>query len=257
MTQVGALAVAAPPRVRDRLRATPDGPVAVVHRGAHALYLDVGGWCVGVIASSAVRVPCALRPAIDSLSGILPAGSRSAYLEVGTLHLGGRPLSIGRLEATYVPRIDTGAVFGTEAYSVTVQATPPATVAEFVAAHLPHGRVDPVTAAHLIGRGEGLTPLGDDVLAGWLALHRAAGVPTDDVDGVVRAFASRTTLLSATLLDCAVHGEVIPEFADWLRALGTVDAPARARTLQAVGGSSGAGLLHGGQLALTHLREAA
>ncbi len=256
MTQVGALAVAASPRVRDRLRQTPDRPVAVIHRGVHALYFDVGGWCVGVIASTAVRVPCALRAAIDSLSGIVPGDPISAYLEGGTLHVGGRPLSIGRLEATYVPRFDTGAVFGTKAYSVTVQATPPATVAEFAAAHLSRGRIDADTAAHLIGRGDGLTPLGDDVLAGWLALHRAAGVPTDDVDDVVRRFASRTTLLSATLLDCAVHGEVIPEYAAWVRALGTPDAPARARALRTVGASSGAGLLHGGQLALAHLEAA-
>ena len=66
----------------------------------------------------------------------------------------------------------------------------------------------------MLGRGDGLTPLGDDVLCGWLALHRAAGVPTPDVDAEVRAeHLHRTTLLSATLLDCALHGEVMPEFA--------------------------------------------
>ncbi len=41
MTPVGALAVAAPPRVRDRLRAAPDGPVPVVHAGPHAVYVDL------------------------------------------------------------------------------------------------------------------------------------------------------------------------------------------------------------------------
>ena len=207
----------------------------------------------GVIAvGGAVRVPCALRGAQQSIRypDLCRATPYPAYLEGGTLHVGSRPLPIGRLEATYVPRLDLGVVFGTEAHSVTVQATPPATVAEFAAAHLPGGRIDADAAARLIGRGEGLTPLGDDVLAGWLALHRAAGVPTDDVDAVVRTHASRTTLLSATLLDCAVHGEVIPEYAAWVRALGTPDAPARGRALQAVGGTSGAGLLHGGRLAL-------
>ena len=262
MTRVGALAVASPPRVRDRLRAAPDGPVPVVHSGAHALYVEVGGWCIGVIAPTAVRVPCALRlgaqpPATEQLSGFAPSGPISAYLEGGTLHVGRRPLPIGRLEATYVPRFDPGAVFGTEAYSVTVKATPPATVAEFAAAHLPRGRIDADTAARLIGRGDGLTPLGDDMLAGWLALHRAAGVATEDVDAVVRTHAPRTTLLSATLLDCALHGEVIPEYAAWMRALGTLDAAARARTLGSVGGSTSAGLLHGGLLALTQLSEAA
>jgi len=37
-----------------------------------------------------------------------------------------------------------------------------------------------------VGRGGGLTPLGDDVLVGWLALHRAVGVSTPDVDDAVR-----------------------------------------------------------------------
>ncbi|MEJ7794447.1 MAG: DUF2877 domain-containing protein [Nocardioides sp.] len=156
-----------------------------------------------------------------------------------------------------MPQLDHEVVFGTEARSVTVEATPQATVAEFAAAHLPRDRVDTDVATRLIGRGEGLTPLGDDLLAGWLALHRAAGVGTAEVDDVVRSHAHRTTLLSATLLDCAVHGEVVPEFAAWVAALGTPEAPPRAAALSAVGATSGAGLLHGAHLALAQLQEAA
>ena len=37
----------------------------------------------------------------------------------------------------------------------------------------------------------------------------------------MRAALDRTTLLSATLLDCALHGEVLPEFAAYVAALGT------------------------------------
>ena len=66
------------------------------------------------------------------------------------------------------------------------------------------------------------------MLCGWLAVHRAAGVATPEVDATVRALAATTTLLSATLLDCAMHGEVIPEFAAWLAALGTDDEEPRA-----------------------------
>ena len=255
MTPVAALAVAAPIRVRDWLQAAPDGPVTVVHRGPQALYVDVGGRCVGVVARGAVRVPCALRVASDRLPQTLSGPRVSAYVEGGTLHVGSRPLPIGRLEGTYVPRLDHEVVFGTEAYSVTVEATPPATVAEFAAAHVPLGRIDADVAADLIGRGEGLTPLGDDLLAGWIALHRAAGIATTDTDEVVRAHAHRTTLLSATLLDCALHGEVVPEFAAWVRALGTPDATRRASILGILGATSGAGLLHGAHLALTQLHH--
>ena len=40
----------------------------------------------------------------------------------------------------------------------------------------------------------GLTPLGDDLLCGWIATHRAAGVPTPEIDRAVRAGLHRTTL---------------------------------------------------------------
>jgi hypothetical protein len=248
--------VAASSRVRDRLRAAPDGPVRVLHRGALAVYVEVAGWCVGVLAPGAAKVPCGLRTTGVAMGDGLAEGSGAAYVSGGTLHLGSCALPISRIVGTYVPRVRREVVLK-KATPVTVEATPPATVAGFAVSHLPHGRIDAATAADLLGRGEGLTPLGDDVLAGWLALHRAVGLATPEVDEVVRTAPDRTTLLSATLLDCASEGEVLPEYAAWLRALGTDDEPARVRALQAVGATSGAGLHLGGTLALDALREAA
>ena len=246
----------APPRVRDRLRAAPDGPVAVLHVGADALYVDVDGWCVGVVGPAAAQVPCALRVTdMRDIGGSVATEPPTAYLGAGKLHVGGHVLSIGRLVGAYVPPLGDGATRQTG--PVTVQATPPATVAGFVAHHLPQRHVDASAAAGLLGRGEGLTPLGDDVLAGWLAMHRAAGVPTPDVDRVVERAATRTTLLSATLLDCARHGEVLPQYAHWVRTLGTADEPAAVAALHGVGATSGAGLHAGGLLALDQLRDAA
>lgn len=257
--------VAAPPRVRDLLRSTPDGPVRVVHVGLAALYVEVSGRAVGVLAAGATRVPCGLRTRLSSIKDLVPLLSTSAppsaYLVGGTLHVGSRPLPVGRIEATYVPPLRHGVVRSTEASPGTVEATPPATVTGLAAALtaelVPHGRLDATGVDRLIGRGEGLTPLGDDVVAGWLAMHRAAGVPTPEVDAACRRALDRTTLLSATLLDCALHGEVIPEYAAWVAALGTPAAPRRAARLRAVGATSGAGLLHGATLALDHLQEAA
>jgi hypothetical protein len=114
-------------------------------------------------------------------------------------------------------------------------------------------RVAPATIGQLLGRGPGLTPLGDDVLCGWIATHRAAGVPTPEIDEAVRSGLHRTTLLSATLLDCALHGEVLPELGRFLTAVGTTAETDRAADLQAVGATSGAGLLHGARLALDDL----
>ena len=252
----GVTPACAPPRVRDRLRAAPDGPVPVVHAGRHAVYVDVAGWCVGVVGPGAAQVPCALRVTDMRDMGLVAThASRAAYLVRGKLHVGGRVLSIGRLVGAYVPPLGDGATPKTG--PVTVQATPPATVAGFVVDHVPHGRVDAAVAARLVGRGEGLTPLGDDVLAGWLAMHRAAAVATPEVDEVLADVRARTTLLSATLLECALHGEVLPEYAGWVRTVGTPDEPDAVRALHAVGATSGAGLHAGGLLALTGLRDAA
>jgi hypothetical protein len=246
----------APPRVRDRLRAAPDGPVEVLHVGPHAVYVDVAGWCVGVVGPDAAQVPCALRLTDIRTTGIhLTRGQVTAYLGDGHLHVGGTSLPITRLVGAYVPPLGSGAAHLTD--PVTVEATPPATVTGFVAPHLSRGRVDAAAAARLLGRGEGLTPLGDDVLAGWLAMHRAARVATPEVDAVVAEARSRTTLLSATLLDCARCGEVLPQYAAWVRSLGSDAEPAAVRALHAVGATSGTGLHVGGRLALDQLREAA
>ena len=75
----------------------------------------------------------------------------------GVLHLGAEPLVVGRLVDVTVPALARAGSPGT------------------------------IDVAALVGRGDGLTPYGDDVLCGWLAVHRAAGVATPEVDATVRA----------------------------------------------------------------------
>jgi Protein of unknown function (DUF2877) len=104
-----------------------------------------------------------------------------------------------------------------------------------------------------------LTPLGDDVLCGWLAAHRAVGVPTPALDDAVRQALPRTTALSATLLECALAGEAADLAAAYLRALATPGAPVARAALTTLGHSSGGGLAHGIDLAVAAVatREAA
>ena len=136
----------APLRVRDRLRGAPDGPVPVLHAGAHAVYVEVGGWCVGVVGPGAAQVPCALRVSdIRTDPDHRRATARHGVPWGWELHVGGRPLSIGRLVGAYVPPLGDGATQSTD--PVTVEATPPATVAGFVSAHLSDGRLDAAAAA--------------------------------------------------------------------------------------------------------------
>jgi hypothetical protein len=214
--------VSAPPRVAARLRTAPDGPVRVLHRGPDAVYVDVADRCVGVVGTRATAVPCALRVARDRLPDVA-----TATVAGGVLHLDGEPLVVGRMVDVAVPRI------------------------------VARGLAPAPDVAALLGRGDGLTPYGDDVLCGWLAVHRAAGLATDEVDAEIRTRSASTTLLSATLLDCAMHGEVVPEFAAWLGALGTAEEEARASALARVGHTSGRGLLEGARLALSGLERVA
>ena len=191
----------------------------MVHRGAHAVYLDVAGWCVGVVDQHATQVPCALGTRTDDLAALAEG---AAQLRDGVLHLSGVPLVIGRLRHVRVPTLRWRPH----------RSRPPSTM-------------DAAAVAGLVGAGDGLTPRGDDVVCGWLALHRAAELPTPTVDETVRARMGHTTLLSATLLDCALHGEVVPEVAAYVTALGTVAQPAAEQDLLAVGHSTGSGLLEG------------
>jgi len=208
--------VSAPPRVAALVRASADGSRRVLHVGPDAVYVDLDGWALGVVSARATQVPCALRAGSPALPEV-----RRCRIEGGVLHLDETRVVVGRLVATSVPRLRVA-----------------------LAAHPPPDPVD------LLGCGDGLTPYGDDVLCGWLAIHRAAGVPTPDLDEEVRRLLPRTTLLSATLLDCALRGEVVPEFAAYVAALGTAAQLDAEAALRSVGGSSGAGLLEGARWAL-------
>lgn len=106
----------------------------------------------------------------------------------------------------------------------------------------------------LLGLGPGLTPAGDDVLAGALAAlflllpPRAARAGAwAGLDRVVgESAAARTTTLSAALLGCARRGQVAAPAADLLRALtGDGDVGLTARALVLVGHSSGRDLAAG------------
>ncbi|MCW2889891.1 MAG: hypothetical protein QOE54_1158 [Streptosporangiaceae bacterium] len=112
-------------------------------------------------------------------------------------------------------------------------------------------------AERIVGLGPGLTPSGDDVLAGLLASLRLMGGAVhggetsiwlaDWIGAAVTADAgTRTTALAATLLHCAARGQVGAEVAAVLRALAGQEplAPAVRRLLGA-GHTSGADTIWG------------
>lgn len=117
-----------------------------------------------------------------------------------------------------------------------------------------YAALDPLA---LLGRGEGLTPQGDDLLAAALVTARATGdprLPGWCARTRLALATRRTTAVSRGLVYHALDGWATPELADVLAALGGADAAELDRAmgrLLAVGHSSGASLLDGVALALT------
>jgi uncharacterized protein DUF2877 len=248
--------VAAPPRVASWLSAAADGPVGVLHLGRDTVHLDVGGRAVGVATATAPGLPHLLHTNLGSLSALLSSSAASGpYLDCGNLHLGGRVLVTGRLVDVRAPRLDSVRV--PTASPAAAMGTPRSRGAGLVPALASLGEVpggiDAAAVDDLVGRGDGLTPLGDDVLCGWLVAHRAAGVATPSVDDAVRLALPRTTTLSATLLECALAGECADLVSGYLRAIGTRRRLEARAALESLGHSSGAGLAHGVDLALDAL----
>jgi hypothetical protein len=108
---------------------------------------------------------------------------------------------------------------------------------------------DDVAPLDLVGRGPGLTPSGDDVVAGALVAAHATGHPglaawRDQTGDALRK--RRTTAVSRGLLHHALQGYAVPELAVFLVAVCAGGDPASASSrLLAVGHSSGAALAAG------------
>jgi hypothetical protein len=118
----------------------------------------------------------------------------------------------------------------------------------------------------LLGKGEGLTPQGDDVLVGMLAGLRLLGpaVGAPGAGGMMAAIAPvvlteapfRTTALAAALLRHAVAGEVADPVAGFLQSLtGRNDLTEAVDNLLTMGDSSGAATACGVLLAADYLAE--
>jgi Protein of unknown function (DUF2877) len=96
----------------------------------------------------------------------------------------------------------------------------------------------------LAGRGDGLTPAGDDALAGYAAWRHSTGRPVA-ISGLA---AGRSSPLGLAYLRCAERGELPGAGLALLAALRSGDpaaASAAARTLRGWGASSGAAMLWG------------
>lgn len=226
----------------------------------HAVYLDTGDRdcpAVCLVTPDAVRVPCAL---------VLGGGAALPRLAVGDTGLvGGGELAVAGV--AYRP-----ARWWRPARPRTATIAAPLTAAPLAdpPAHLPPldaGTAEAVAVLSrvlaagaplapavtaLLGRGPGLTPLGDDVLAGALVALVAAASPAAPrlAAEIFDQLPHRTTFVSAALLRHAARGECVPELAAFVAG-----RPGATEALLRVGHTSGAGLAHGVQAARPTIRQ--
>ena len=121
------------------------------------------------------------------------------------------------------------------------------------------GRLEEL-AARVGGRGPGLTPSGDDLLAGVLVVARLFGGPAAGprLDAIAAGVA--TTEIARAFLAWAARGQCIAPVHDWLAAVASGrpgELATAQRSLVAVGASSGAHLAAGLALAVSQLPRTA
>jgi hypothetical protein len=173
---------------------------------------------------------------------------QAVHSEAGWLLLGDQPVSLERLRerrppvATRAVRGAAATTLAAAAAAVEVAGPPPRSLASGLHA-LRSGRIrDGVR--RLAGRGEGLTPAGDDVLAGYAAWRHSIGAPAP----LTALAADRGSPLGRAYLRCAERGELPDAGAALLAALHGGDPRAAASVALALrgwGASSGSALAWG------------
>lgn len=262
------LAAAASTLVADLLGgAEVDAVVLGVH--PPALYLDVAGAVLPVVTSDAAALPTALRLAVPAGAldwGVAPGDA--VPVGRGRVTLPSVDIAVAR---TWTParvrRVVRPGPGEHEAVRRLLDATAVAGcdpwLLEALRAHVVSGALDALghrsaeVVQGLLGRGRGLTPSGDDALAGVLLVSHAHGI-RPGLGVAVRGALHRTTAVSAALLGPAADGFAARDVVTLVDAAvaGDVDAVARAApAVCALGHSSGRDLVAGVGAALGTVKD--
>jgi uncharacterized protein DUF2877 len=234
----GAVPCAASSLLGDLLDASSSRLVEVA-RTRVSVHYETGDERVPVIC---VATPDAVRLPASLLSPVLPSGP--VTLGDGALQ-GTRTWRVTRWWQPPRPRgltpprwVDSVARIGLD------KLDHPGTSLDQPGARLDHP--DGLVPADLVGRGPGLTPSGDDVLAGGLvAAHATGDLRLARWRSQTLAVLDRTTAVSRGLLRQAADGWATPELADFVVDACTGSRPGAGARLLAVGHSSGAALATG------------
>ena len=212
------------------------GRVVAVYRRAAYLRLDNGivGLVDALVAAGPLHVRCAVLP---RLRDGMPVASDGTRLTGGD----------------WAVRIDAPVWRGElpEPGSLDGDHERPVAVAPVVEELVQDGRLEDLAGA-VGGRGPGLTPAGDDLLAGVLVVAAALWGPSERLDALAARVA--TTEIARAFLVWAARGQCVAPVHDWLAAVAARRYVGRAtEALVAVGASSGAHLATGLALAVAQL----
>ncbi len=209
------------------VRAVP-AQAEVLGSCAQAVYLRTPTEVLALVTPDALRLPCAV--VVASLPRAVPITVGDGRIvwpaAIATIVREWAPAAVTRVQ----PRPAELAVMRAAVSAVDIKLS------------------DGLEVSSMIGRGPGLTPSGDDVLAGFLLGCRAFERDAGAVPQQVAAAAHRTTDLSAALLHHAIAGRCLPEVVAVVQALGGLHGGDLERPLAAllrVGHTSGAALGQG------------
>lgn len=244
--------------IRDAL-SEPQTPGTVLGTASHAVWLLVDGDVIVASTRDATRLPNGVEVAADAAADAFRSVQHGAPVTVGLgqVLFAGLTIDVVRWwdPRPVLPR--TSAPQLSEAIA-DLPATVPAIDSEPLSAALSIGSPQAILAASnaLIGLGPGLTPEGDDYLAGALSATRMLGeamrledraVMLDSIADPLNRYAStRTTAFSAALIRHAIDGRVAAPAGALLRSLtGRGNVEASYRDLTRVGHTSGPALAAG------------
>ncbi|MGH9038630.1 MAG: DUF2877 domain-containing protein [Acidimicrobiia bacterium] len=242
---------------REVLAVPGPGHVVAVYR--RAAYLRLPGGIIALVAPGVPRGPLWVGGAGEaSLRLRLPVTVGQGWLEVE-----GRTLPVGGAEIWWGPLPDplhlrSGLALAAEVLaggSASALLEEPWRPGWHRAESALHAGELRMTATVLGGLGPGLTPAGDDALAGILLARHALGDGGGELLDVAGSVV--TTDLSRALLRWAAEGQSVEPVHDLLMAVAAGDRPGALSTvarIASLGASSGADLLLGLRLGLAPLR---
>jgi hypothetical protein len=199
-------------------------PAAVLGAFPTALYLRVAsGEIIGLLTRDGVRLPLGLRLSTHSADDPLDRWTGPARVGSYQVQVGERSVRLSRVVSVRAPTGLEPNRRAVECASRTLgrlaQIEPRPGLLEVLLSD--HRVLGPAAVVGLLlGAGPGLTPSGDDILAGLLVGASSFGVVDDPLRAaVLDAAPGGTSDLSAALLRCAGRGESMPQVDALLWAL--------------------------------------